>query len=81
MDQLGGWMDENHRLLQQLDVSSPELDRLVRAAKQAGAAGAKLSGAGRGGNMIALATPDSTPAVESALWAAGACGVIVTEVL
>jgi mevalonate kinase len=80
VDLLGGWMDENHRLLQQLDVSSPELDRLVSAARQAGAAGAKLSGAGRGGNMIALATPDSTPAVESALRAAGACRVIVTEV-
>ncbi len=51
---LGPLMLENHRLLGQLTVSSPDLDRLVEAAVAGGALGAKLSGGGRGGNMIAL---------------------------
>ncbi|MCB0252085.1 MAG: mevalonate kinase, partial [Anaerolineae bacterium] len=38
---LGRLMDENHALLQEMDVSSPELDRLCAAARQAGALGAK----------------------------------------
>src|SRR3990172_7432533 len=51
---LGPLMNENHELLQKLDVSSPDLDKLVLVAREAGALGAKLSGGGRGGNMIAL---------------------------
>ena len=53
---LGALMDGNQWLLEQVGVSSPEIDRLVQAARQAGALGAKLSGAGRGGNVIALTT-------------------------
>lgn len=57
INRLGELMDQNHALLQQLTVSCKELDDLVNAAKAAGAAGAKMSGTGRGGLMIAL-TPD-----------------------
>lgn len=78
---LGRLMDENHRLLQAIGVSCPELDALVQAAKGAGALGAKLSGAGRGGNMIVLVTPERAAAVEQALRAAGAVRVIFTRVL
>ncbi len=52
---LGALMDKNHELLQQLGVSCKELDEMCFAALKAGALGAKLTGAGRGGNMIALA--------------------------
>ena len=52
--ELGKLMDENHKLLQQIEVSSRELDFLVRLAKDHGALGAKLTGGGLGGNMIAL---------------------------
>jgi mevalonate kinase len=76
---LGSLMDENHALLQQLTVSSPELDRLVDAAHAAGALGAKLSGGGRGGNMIALVDEDGTDSVARALTAAGSPRVIVTR--
>ena len=48
-DRLGPLMDRNHALLQEMGVSCPELDALVAAARGAGALGAKLSGAGRGG--------------------------------
>ena len=61
---LGELMNENHTLLQKLTVSSPELDRLVEAARNAGAFGAKLSGGGRGGNMIALVKPEMAEPVS-----------------
>ncbi len=77
---LGPLMDANHALLQEIGVSCPELDALVVAARSAGALGAKLSGAGRGGNMIALVTEATAARVTQALLAAGAAGVIVTQV-
>lgn len=77
---LGHLMNENHYCLQQLTVSSKELDKLVDAALHAGALGAKLSGGGRGGNMIALTTPERAPHIRSALMVAGASQVYQTEV-
>jgi len=80
VETLGPLMDENHVLLQKLGVSSPALDALVQAAISVGALGAKLSGAGRGGSMIALVTPDTSNAVTTSLLKAGAVGTIVTEI-
>lgn len=77
---LGALMDENHALLQSMTVSSPELDKLVSAARNAGALGAKLSGGGRGGNMIALVEPDQAEGVVASLIEAGAKHTIVTQV-
>lgn len=80
IDVLGPLMDENHALLIELGVSSPKLDSLVDAARLAGALGAKLSGAGQGGNMIALVEDDYIEDVEAALKETGAVRVICTEV-
>ena len=77
---LGELMDHNHALLQGLTVSSPELDKLVVAARNAGALGAKLSGGGRGGNMIALVEQDRAESVANALISAGAKRTIITEI-
>ncbi len=77
---LGPLMDANHALLQALTVSSAELDRLVLAAKNAGAEGAKLSGGGRGGNMIALVQPQRAEQVVSTLMDAGAKKAFSTEI-
>jgi mevalonate kinase len=77
---LGPLMNENHAILQRLTVSSRELDRLIEAARQAGALGAKLSGGGRGGNMIALAPASGAQGVADALTAAGAAGAIISTV-
>jgi mevalonate kinase len=77
---LGPLMDANHALLQEMTVSSPELDRLVQAARDAGASGAKLSGGGRGGNMIALAETQNAPGISEALYLSGAKNVIITRV-
>jgi mevalonate kinase len=57
-----------------------ELDTLVAAARGAGALGAKLSGGGRGGNMIALVTDATEGAVQRALEQAGARRVIATTI-
>jgi mevalonate kinase len=80
VESLGPLMDANHGLLCKIGVSSPELDRLVAAARRAGALGAKLSGAGRGGNMIALVPEKKAGAIARALEEAGAVRTIVTEV-
>ncbi|MCX7852884.1 MAG: mevalonate kinase [Caldilineales bacterium] len=75
---LGALMDANQEALAALGVSSPELERLCAAARAAGAWGAKLSGGGRGGNMIALVDPDRREPVTAALLAAGAHRVVHT---
>jgi len=63
-----------------MTVSSPELDRLVSAARSAGALGAKLSGGGRGGNMIALVNANLAEPVARSMLEAGAQRVIITQV-
>ena len=80
IDEIGHLMNINHTYLQQITVSSPELDTLVEAARQAGASGAKLSGGGRGGNMIALVTANYAGAVREALARAGAARIHETQV-
>ena len=77
---LGPLMNENQSLLEKMGISSFELDRLVQAARQAGANGAKLSGGGRGGNMIALVPKESAQQIAKALTAAGATNIIITTV-
>ncbi|WP_254530763.1 mevalonate kinase [Natrinema gelatinilyticum] len=64
IDELGRLMDFNHGLLSALGVSSRSLDTMVWAARDAGARGAKLTGAGGGGCIVAL---DPTPETETAL--------------
>ncbi len=78
--ELGTLMDANHALLQEMTVSSPELDHLTETARKFGALGAKLSGGGRGGNMIALVHKEKAPAVAEALLSAGAKRTIVTTI-
>jgi mevalonate kinase len=78
--ELGKLMNQNHILLQEMTVSSPELDALVSATIKAGAAGAKLSGGGRGGNMIALVEAGQAEAVAKSLMDAGARNTIVTQI-
>jgi len=80
IETVGRLMNENHRLLQLMGVSSPELKGLVEAAREGGALGAKLSGAGRGGNIIALVTQETRSRVDMMLRLAGAKNVIITEV-
>ncbi|MGB5720393.1 MAG: hypothetical protein WBM34_06825, partial [Woeseiaceae bacterium] len=52
--ELGLAMNVCHGLLNALEVSTPELEQMTALARQSGAAGAKLTGAGGGGSIIAL---------------------------
>jgi mevalonate kinase len=67
LPKLGDLMNINHGLLSALGVSTGDLDRLVHAARRTGALGAKLTGAGGGGCMIALAEEQNLSNVEKAI--------------
>ena len=71
VQELGSLMTENHGLLRQLGVSTQTLDEMVQLALDSGAFGAKLSGAGGGGNMIALVDKQLALQLETAFHSAG----------
>jgi mevalonate kinase len=77
---VGSLMNENQRLLQKLGVSCLELERLVDAARKAGALGAKLCGSGKGGNIIAITQPEQAESIRDALLANGAVRALCAEV-
>ncbi|MFC7154756.1 mevalonate kinase [Halomarina halobia] len=64
VEEIGRLMDFNHGLLSAIGVSSRSLDAMVWAAREADALGAKLTGAGGGGCIVAL---DETPGAQTAL--------------
>ena len=59
LEKVGELIKQNHKLLQDIEVSCKELDDLVELAEANGALGAKMTGGGLGGYMFALA-PDET---------------------
>jgi mevalonate kinase len=68
-----------HQLIQgKIGTSAPENEQLIEAAIGAGALGAKISGAGGGGIIIAVVETDRQPAVAAAIEAAGGKSYIVT---
>lgn len=54
LEAVGRYMNRNHELLQSIEVSSKDLDFLVELARNHGALGAKMTGGGLGGYMVAL---------------------------
>lgn len=74
---LGHMMNINHGLLSAIQVSSAELDRMTQTARANGALGAKLTGAGGGGSIVALCEGESDK-VAQALSRAGAKTLQVT---
>jgi len=64
---LGELMNINHGLLSAVGVSNEKLERLVYTARRAGALGAKITGAGGGGYIVALADDDNASRVANAL--------------
>ncbi len=87
VEDVGRLMSFNHGLLAALGVSARSLDEMVWAAREGGAAGAKLTGAGGGGCIVALdgddgalAALDATPGCEQAFRAdLATAGVRVEE--
>ncbi len=74
---LGQLLDLNHALLSSLLLSTPTLERMCEAARTAGAFGAKLTGSGGGGCMIALVDQTSAEAVRDAVEAQGKQAFVV----
>ena len=70
-EKVGKLMNQNQELLRELGVSSKELENLIRASLKAGAFGAKLSGAGGGDCMIAIANKDNFNKINKAIEKAG----------
>ena len=78
-EELGSRMTRTHRILSELGAGHESIDRLVDAAVAAGALGAKLTGGGQGGCVVALVrTADEAARVVDAFTAAGAvhCWVV-----
>jgi len=71
LETLGRLMNINHALLYGIGVSDESLEWLTNAARKAGALGAKLTGAGGGGCMVALARPERLENVSEAIMRAG----------
>jgi len=75
---LGKYMDINHELLEALGVGHPALTRLVTAARAAGAYGAKITGAGGGGSMVALCPKRSKSKIAGAIEGCDGRAIITT---
>ncbi len=68
MEVFGASLDASHQsLARDYDVSIPALDQLVELARDAGAAGARLTGAGFGGCIVALCAVENAGDVERTL--------------
>lgn len=66
LEKIGSLMNANQNLLEGLGVSSPKLRKLIKVAREAGSIGAKLTGSGGGGCMIAL-TRDKMNEIEKSI--------------
>lgn len=77
---IGELMKQNQKLLRQLGVSTALLNTLCDVAISSGAYGAKLTGAGDGGNVVALVSPETADRVQAALTDAGAVNTIYTTI-
>ena len=71
LKKLGELMNENQTYLEKLGISTNKLSSMINASRNAGAYGAKLSGAGGGDCMIALAPDNKRTQVETAITNAG----------
>jgi mevalonate kinase len=74
--ELGRYMDMNHALLEVLGVGHPQLAKMVLAARNAGAFGAKITGAGGGGCMVALCPKPIKNRIASAIEACEARAIV-----
>jgi mevalonate kinase len=76
--ELGRYMNMNHALLEVLGVGHPQLAKMVLAARNAGAFGAKITGAGGGGCMIALCPKQLKHRVAGAIEACEARAIVTS---
>ena len=77
--QAGAWLKSAHERLREVGVSHPSLEHLRHAALEAGAYGAKLTGAGQGGCVLALVASGKEEYVVERMMSAGARGCWVVR--
>jgi mevalonate kinase len=80
LPRIGALMDAAHADLARLGLSTPKLDVLTEAARAGGAFGAKLSGSGGGGVVLALTTRENAHAVAQRMREAGAASITYTRI-
>ncbi|MDD5055890.1 MAG: mevalonate kinase [Candidatus Peribacteraceae bacterium] len=68
---VGALMNDNQRLLEMLEVSSPKLSAMIDAAREAGVFGAKISGSGKGDCIVALAASGKRQAISDKISTVG----------
>jgi mevalonate kinase len=73
---LGELMDVNQGLLEAIGVGCDELSRLIHSSRAAGALGAKITGAGGGGCMVALAENENIDAISREIKNAGGIPIV-----
>jgi mevalonate kinase len=76
--ELGKYMDMNSALLEVLGVGHPKLAKMILAARNAGAFGAKITGAGGGGSMVALSPKNAKGRIAKAIEACDARAIITS---
>ena len=54
VEEIGKLMNQNHALLKELNISTKEIDEIIKIATFENARGAKITGAGMGGNVLIL---------------------------
>lgn len=74
--ELGRYMNMNHALLEVIGVGHPQLAKMVLAARDAGAFGAKITGAGGGGCMVALCPKPLKHRIAGAIEACNARAIV-----
>ncbi len=77
---LGAALSQNQAALAELALSTPEIERMCAIARDAGALGAKLTGAGGGGSVVALVDSLDRGAAVAAAWGAAGFGGFVSRV-
>lgn len=80
LTQLGSAMNQNQEALQALEVSCPEIDAMCALARGAGALGAKLTGGGGGGCVLAVAAGEAERARVQAAWREAGFASFLTQV-
>jgi len=80
LERLGELMSINHGLLVSIGVANKTLDKYVHAALEAGALGAKLTGAGGGGCMVALTTLNNSENIADAIRKVGGEPIIAKKI-
>lgn len=80
LDTLGSLFNDNQAILNKMDLSTAHIDELIEIALNSGAKGAKLTGAGKGGFVIALVDQKTRERVFRKLQDAGATDIHITTI-